>query len=301
MLTTMPKPKPLAKHSRIGVVAPAGPMKPERLERGCEALRAQGYEVVVGDAVLERDRYFAGTAERRACDLNRMLRREDVDAVLCARGGYGTNYLLSRIEVGILRRTPKLFGGYSDVTVLLTQIHDRAGIPVLHAPLVAGDWDRENGVDLESWHAVVGGKKHTFQIPATLREGETEGKLYGGCLSLLAASCGTPYGPHTEDTVLFLEDLNEPAYKLDRMLRQLELAGHLKHVNGIVFGNMTQCGEGLAQDLSQMLRWFHHPIAFGLPSGHATGPHQTLAFGVRVKLSASASGATLQMLEPATE
>ena len=295
------KPKALKRGDRIGVVAPSGPLNAEKLARGCEALQAQGYDVVLGDYVHERERYFAGTPERRACDLNRMLRREDVHAVLCARGGYGANYLLSRVELGELRRAPKLFGGYSDATVLLTQMHDRAGIPVLHAPLVTADWGRECGVDLESWHAVVSGELHMFDIPVTLREGVASGKLYGGCLSLLAASCGTQYYPCTRDTVLFLEDVNEPAYKIDRMLRQLEMAGKLNFVNGIVFGTMTNCGDDIAQDLAEMLRWFKQPIAFGLPSGHVAGAHQTLAFGVQVRLDAKVSGAKLEMLEAAVE
>lgn len=295
------KPKPLKRGDRIGVVAPSGPVNAERLERGCDALRAQGYDVVLGDYVHERERYFAGSAEHRACDLNRMLRRDDVQAVLCARGGYGANYLSSRLETGILRGSPKWFGGYSDATVLLTQIQDRAGIPVVHAPLVAADWEREGGVDLESWHDVVAGRLHKFDIPTALREGTAEGKLYGGCLSLLAAACGTQHEPHTQDTILFMEDLNEPLYKIDRMLRQLELAGKLKRINGIVFGTMTNCGDNIAWDLAEMLRWFEKPIAFGLPSGHATGAHQTLAFGVQVRLVAGASGAKLEMLEAAAE
>ncbi len=127
------KPKPLKPGDRIGVVAPSGPVDAQRLELGCEALRAQAYEVSLGDYVHERERYFAGSPEHRACDLNRMLRRDDIQAVLCARGGYGANYLLPRLEIGILRGSPKWFGGYSDATALLTQIHDRAGIPVLHA------------------------------------------------------------------------------------------------------------------------------------------------------------------------
>jgi muramoyltetrapeptide carboxypeptidase len=297
----MRKPKPLQRGDRIGIVAPSGPVDPNKLDRGIDALRAEGYDVVVGDAVLQRDRYFAGAAERRAHDLNCMLRCEDVQAVLCARGGYGANYLLPRFEVGVLRHTPKLFGGYSDITVLLNHVHDRVGIPVLHAPLIAGDWSREGGVDLESWHAVVSGKKHTFDIPLTLREGKAEGKLYGGCLSLLAAAVGTPYEPRTEETILFLEDLNESPYKLDRMLRQLELANKLQFVKGIVFGTMTNCGDDIADELALMLAWFKKPIVFGLPSGHVTGAHQTLAFGVQVRLTANSSGARLEMLEAATE
>jgi muramoyltetrapeptide carboxypeptidase len=295
------KPKALKSGDRIGVVAPSGPLNAEKLQRGCEALRAQGYDVVLGDYLHECERYFAGRSEHRACDLNRMLRREDVHAVLCARGGYGASYLLSRVELGELRHAPKLFGGYSDATVLLTQIHDRAGIPVLHAPLVTADWGREDGVDLESWHAVVSGGLHMFEVPVTLHEGVATGKLYGGCLSLLASTCGTLYGPCTQDTVLFLEDVNEPVYKIDRMLRQLELAGKLGHVNGIVFGTMANCGDDIAQQLEEILHWFKKPIAFGLPSGHVTGAHQTLAFGVQVRLDARVSGAKLEMLEAAVE
>ncbi|MBV9669406.1 MAG: LD-carboxypeptidase [Acidobacteriales bacterium] len=294
------KPPRLKKGDRIGIVAPAGPVNAERLDRGLDALRALGYETIVGDAVLDRDRYFAGPCERRAADLNRFLERDDIAAILSARGGYGSNYLTTRIDFGAMRRHPKFFGGYSDLTVLLALFYERSRVPVLHAPLVAGDFSRDGGVDLESWNAVTSGSLHTYSIPTTMREGNAEGTLLGGCLSLLASSVGTPHDPNLDDAILFLEDLNEPAYKLDRMLRQLQLAGKLVGVKGIVFGTMHNCGEHVAQELAQMLRWFDAPIAFGLPSGHVSGAHQTLAFGLRVRLSCATSSATLQMLEPAT-
>src|SRR5437588_6869362 len=295
------KPRPLKRGDRIGVIAPAGPVDAEKVDRGLDALRDLGYETEVGEAVFDRERYFAGPCERRSADLNRYLQRDDIAAILCARGGYGSNYLTTRIDFGAMRRSPKFFGGYSDATVLLTQFHERTSVPVLHAPLVAGDFSRENGVDVESWMAVTSGALHTFAIPTTLREGTTEGALYGGCLSLIAAAIGTPHEPRLDDTVLFLEDLNEPPYKIDRMLRQLQLANKLCRVNGIVFGTMHNCGEQIAHDLMHILRWFEKPIAFGLPSGHVTGAHQTLAFGVRVRLGCGASGATLTMLESAAE
>ncbi len=183
----------------------------------------------------------------------------------------------------------------------MTYMLDRTGVPNLHAPLVTADWGREQGVDLESWHAVVGGHKHAYTLPATLREGAAQGVLYGGCLSLIAAAVGTPYEPRTEGTLLFLEDCNEAPYRIDRMLRQLELAGKLRRVSGIVFGAMEGCGANIAAELQRMLRWFDGPIAFGLPSGHASAPHQTIAFGVPARLTAGPSGAALQMLEAAVE
>ena len=295
------KPKRLRKGDTIAVLAPAGPVDPARLEAGVAALRNEGYEVSVTDEVLARDRYFAGTAERRACQFNSTLRRDDVAAILCARGGYGSNYLLERIAYGDLRRLPKIVGGYSDFTCILTYAHERAGIPMFHAPLVAGDWSRENGVDLASWHTVLEGGLHTYNAPVTLREGEAEGKFYGGCLALLAASIGTPFAPRLDNTVLFIEDVNEPPYKIDRMLRQLELAGALRSVRGIVFGVMEKCGDNVAQDIAAMLHWFRAPIAFGLVSGHVTGANETLAFGVQVRLTANASAATIEMLETAVE
>lgn len=298
------KARALKKGDRVAVIAPAGPVDAEKLERGCDALRRHGYEIALGSAVLARDGYFAGPAERRACDLNRMLRDDSIAAILTARGGYGSNYLLSRVELGELRRSPKLFGGYSDLTSLMTYMLDRTGVPNIQAPLVTADWARADGVDLESWEAVVGGRRHAYRIPETLREGTAEGVLYGGCLSLLSAAVGTPYEPRTEGTLLFLEDCHEAPYRIDRMLRQLELAGKLRNVSGMVFGTMEGCcgDTGLiAQELQRVLRWFEGPIAFGLPSGHAGQPHQTLAFGVPVRLKAGASGAELQMLETAVE
>jgi muramoyltetrapeptide carboxypeptidase len=170
---------------------------------------------------------------------------------------------------------------------------DRAGVPVLHGPMVAADFSRGDGVDLVSFASALGG--HAYRLGdesglRALRPGSARGVLYGGCLSLLVASLGTPFAAQTEGKLLFLEDLGEKPYQIDRMLRQLRLAGKFEGVKGIVFGEMLDCASpGAPADLIErviltVLDWFPGPIAYGLRSGHVSRSNVTLPFGVKAEL-----------------
>jgi muramoyltetrapeptide carboxypeptidase len=255
-----------------------------------------GYRPFYLPSILDRDMYSAGSAERRLSELHEMFRRREVRAIVCARGGYGCNYLLPHLDLGLIRRNPKIFVGCSDVTTLLTYLCDAAGLVTFHGPMAAGDVGRPDGVDNEAWFAAVAsGEKYERGFDAgevrPLATGTAEGMLYGGCLSLLCASLGTPYEIRTRDTILFLEDLNEPPYRIDRMLMQLKLAGKLRGVKGIIFGEMRQCEQRGAEDYTlqqvilRVLGDLQVPIAFGLKSGHVSGKNFTLPFGVRARLT----------------
>ena len=168
-----------------------------------------------------------------------MFAREEVRAILCARGGYGANYLLRALDLKKIARTPKIFAGYSDNTTLLTWFADAAGFVTFHGPMVTKDFALEGGVDQSSWEATMTGTSE-WSIPTDasvrpLMEGFAQGVLYGGCLSMLVASLGTPYEVRTAGTILFLEDIAAKPYQVDRMLMQLKLAGKLKDVRGICF------------------------------------------------------------------
>src|SRR5579863_7580422 len=149
------KPPALRLGDTVGIVAPASNIKRDDLEAGCEALRHAGYKPFYFDSIFDHDIYFAGTVERRVHELEAMFTREDVCAIICARGGYGANYLLSRLNLEIIKSHPKIFVGYSDLTALLTYFSDAAGLVTFHGPMVAKDWAHGDGVDLRSWHATL--------------------------------------------------------------------------------------------------------------------------------------------------
>lgn len=279
---------------RLAVVAPASNADPEKVLRGVERLRALGHTVTLMPHALSQVwPYFAATPEQRLTDLHAAFADPDVDAVICIRGGYGSNYLLEGLDLELLRRNPKPFIGYSDHTTIETWMLDQAGVPVLHGPMVAADFSRGDGVDLVSFGSALGGHAYCLGDESglrALRAGTARGILYGGCLSLLAASLGTPFAAQTEGKLLFLEDLGEKPYQIDRMLRHLKLAGKFEGVTGIVFGEMLDCASpGAPADLIErvvltVLDWFPGPIAYGLRSGHVSRSNVTLPFGVEAEL-----------------
>jgi muramoyltetrapeptide carboxypeptidase len=314
MAANLPKsrirPSALRKGDKVGIVAPASNIKRELLEAGCDSLRAAGYEPFYFASILERDLYFAGSVERRARELEEMFVCDDIRAIVCARGGYGSNYLLPAIDLAKVVAHPKIFVGYSDVTTLLTWFADKANLVTFHGPMVAKDLAVTDGVDLVSWQNALSGEA-AWEIPASsgakpLVPGEADGILYGGCLSMLVAALGTPYDIHTAGTILFIEDLAAKPYQIDRMLMQLKLAGKLNGVRGIVFGEMIDCRQSSTQDytLEEVVRRvvgeLGIPIAFGLRSGHVSRANITLPIGVRARLEVG-SEVKLRILEAATE
>jgi muramoyltetrapeptide carboxypeptidase len=289
----------------LAVVAPASNADPEKVQRGVERLRALGHTVTLMPHVLTQAwPYFAATPEQRLADLHAAFADREIDAVICIRGGYGSNYLLEGLDLDLLRRNRKPFIGYSDHTAIETWMLDQAGVPVLHGPMVAADFSRGDGVDLFSFAAALGGDAYRLSSEAGLRglqPGVASGVLYGGCLSLLTASLGTPFAAQTEGKLLFLEDLAEKPYQIDRMLRQMKLAGKLEGVTGIIFGEMLDChSPGAPADLTErviltVMEWFDGPIAYGLRSGHVSRSNVTLPFGVEAELAVSVEGTQLQI------
>lgn len=306
------KPPALRKGDAIGIVAPASYFKREDFEKGCETLLQLGYTPVYDDSIFERDLYFAGAVDRRVRELESMFQRDDIKAIICARGGYGSNYLLPALRLGKIASKPKALIGYSDNTSLLTYLCDAANLVTFHGPMIAKDFAKDGGVDLESWESALGGREtwrfeyHLNSGVKPLLEGSAEGVLYGGCLSMLVESLGTPYEIRTEGTVLFIEDIAAKPYQIDRMLMHLKLAGKLGGVRGIIFGEMVECtqsanqGYTLEEVVMRVLADLRIPVAYGLPSGHVSRQNITLPFGVGVILNAGANGVSLEFLEPAT-
>ncbi len=246
------KPRALRPGDKVGIVAPASNVKREMIEAGCEGLRRAGYEPFYFESILDRDLYFAGSTERRACELEDMFARDDIRAIVCARGGYGANYLPLVLYPQKIVSHPKILVGYSDITTLLCCIGDAANFVTFHGPMVAKDFAIADGVDTDSWQNALGGAED-WEIgegsgAKPLLPGEAEGILYGGCLSMLAASLGTQQEIRTAGTILFIEDVATKPYQIDRMLMQLKLAGKLKDVRGMIFGEMLDCRQSPDQD-----------------------------------------------------
>ncbi|MGB7149967.1 MAG: LD-carboxypeptidase, partial [Terriglobales bacterium] len=238
--------------------------------------------------------YFAGSAARRAQELEDMFARDDIRAVICARGGYGSNYLLPSLDLKKIAAHPKIFVGYSDLTTLLTLFTDTVNMTTFHGPMVAKDFALADGLDPASWRdAVSGAAEWKIGIDSgakPLATGEAQGILYGGCLSILVAALGTPNDIRTEGTILFLEDIAAKPFQIDRMLMQLKLAGKLNEVRGIIFGEMLDCRQSPTQDYTleevvlRVVGDLRIPVAFGLRSGHVSRANVTLPFGVRAHL-----------------
>jgi muramoyltetrapeptide carboxypeptidase len=309
--TSLLKPPALRQGDTVGIVAPASNVKRDDLEAGVEALRRAGYRTFYFDSILEQDLYFAGSAERRARELEAMFAREDVRAIVCARGGYGANHLLEVLDLEKIKSHPKIFVGYSDLTTLLTYFFHAAGLVTFHGPMVAKDWAHEDGVDKASWQAALT-RAEPWELSlgagsgvSGLVDGQAEGILYGGCLSILVASLGTPYEIETAGTILFLEDVSAKPFQIDRMLMQLKLAGKFEGVQGIVFGEMRDCfqtsnqGYTLQEVVQRIVGELGVPVAYGLRSGHVTARNITLPMGVKAGLAVQGGQVSLGILESA--
>lgn len=300
----------LRRGSRVAVVSPASYPQPERLAQGSEALSRLGFVPSVGrHALAKAHHYFAGTAQARLEDLHAAFLDANAGAIFCSRGGYGCNYLLRGLDLGLVREHPKPLLGYSDMTCLQTWLLDQVGLISFHGPLVAGDFSAPDGVDEPSFLAAMGGERWFLGESSglrMLRPGKASGVLYGGCVTLLVASLGTPYAPRTEGKLLFLEDRDVKPYQLDRLLRQMVLAGKFEGVTGLIFGEMLDCvapGQkpGLLDEvILRVFDWFDGPIAIGLRSGHVSRRNVTLAFGIEAELDLIRAP-LLSFLDRATE
>ena len=302
------RPSALRRGDKIALVALASSFNREAFLLGCDRLRQMGYEPVYSQNIFDRDIYFAGSVERRAHEFHELWRHDDIAALICVRGGYGSNYLLEKIDYGLIAAQPKILLGCSDITSLLTAIHDRTGLVVFHGPMVAKDI-ADGTFDGATWKSSLQGESN-WSVPTSgvevLRTGKAAGCLYGGCLSMMVASLGTPFDIQTDGCILFIEDIGEKPFRIDRMLMHLRLAGKLEKVRGFVFGEMLDCappkGETytLQQVIMRVLEPYNVPIVYGLKSGHVTSGNITLPIGVQAELAAEGTNVSLRILEAAT-
>ncbi|MDO9092537.1 MAG: LD-carboxypeptidase [Rubrivivax sp.] len=292
----------LAAGDLIGVIAPAGPVAADKLPAVQALVEGWGYRVRLYPSCHADTGYLAGPDSLRLADLHAALADDEVAAIHCLRGGYGTMRLLPDIDTALLRRHPKLLIGYSDITALHA-LWALQGLPSLHAPMLASDLikpgrEADEAALLQLLRqglragdvlapALEGGAPHV--------DGQAEGLLVGGNLSLVTALLGTPWAWPMTGAILFLEDVNEELYRVDRLLTQLRLAGALDAVAGIVLGSFTEeaAPTALLHDMLVPICEQHHkPLLGGWPTGHGT-PNRPLPMGLRVRLDATAGTLTL--------
>jgi muramoyltetrapeptide carboxypeptidase len=289
------------------VIAPSGAVDEDALGAGVKVLERWGLRVVLGKGVLARRAYLAGDDVLRRGDLERMIAAPEPRAIFCARGGYGSQRLLTELDLTPLASRPKAIIGYSDATALINAAV-ASGVVAIHGPMVADDLAR--GLPFRSeehLRRVLMDPDFLWEVevPETVRRGRATGRLLGGCLSVLAATLGTPYAPETDGAVLFLEDVHERPYRLDRLLTQLIQSGRLHRVAGLVFGTMATCprvdGVGPLEVVRACCADLPCPIGFGLPAGHAPPDDgcENLALPLGVEVALDTERGRLTALEPA--
>ena len=287
------RPPALAPGARVALVAPAGPLRGEpELERAAANARALGWEPRVGTHALARRGYLAGHDADRLADLNRALADDAIDGVWCLRGGYGAMRILPGVDYDAVRRRPKPLLGFSDVTALHAALGRRAGLATFHGPTARAELSAFSRASLERALTHLGDPCGAWPAARTLRPGAARGVLAGGNLALLAALAGTPYAPSYDGAILVLEDVNESVYRVDRMLRQLLLSGALSGLQGIAFGECTDCpcesddgARTLDEVVAELADALDVPCAIGIPVGHISD-QWTLPLGALAELDA---------------
>ncbi|MFH1782549.1 MAG: LD-carboxypeptidase [Candidatus Omnitrophota bacterium] len=284
----------------IGIVAPAWSFDPENFKRGVAKLCKLGFKLKYSQNIFKKHWSMAGYDRERAEEINKMFGDKKIKAILCAKAGYGSIRTIPYLDKRIIRNNPKIFIGYSDITILLSYLYKTAYMVVFHGPVVSGEiHDNMNPMTLEHLFRAITqpyplGKKR-FSALKTLHSGKASGILVGGNISLLLNTIGTGYEIDTKNKILFLEDIGEDLETIDNYLMHLKLAGKFKKVRGIVFGRMLGCKDSsgnqysVKQVLKDMLKDVKVPIIYGFPSGHRISGdvNVTLPFGVLATLNAN--------------
>lgn len=316
------KPRRLQKGDTVGVIAPASSaFEDEEIRFAIDIVDSLGYRVKEGKHLYARDKFLAGTDRDRADDVNRMFADDGVDAIFALRGGYGTSRILPYLDYDVIANNPKVFIGYSDITAILNAIHAKTGLTVFHGPVAKQNFSdytlaefRKVLVDpaphtrigeappIETREGFVDAKNRVTRF----KGGKAEGRLVGGNLTLIANLMGTPFEPDFRGKILFIEDVGEAPYRVDRMLTQLWLAGRLQETAGLAFGKITgaydTCNDfsGNTFSIEEVIRMRCEPLGVptirGLMIGHVED-QTTVPLGVNARLDADAG--TLELLEPA--
>jgi len=295
----MIQPKNLQKGDTIGLVSTARKVSLSELKPALEIIKKWELNVIIGKSIKAEENQFAGSDELRAADFQEMLDNPKVKAIWCARGGYGTVRMIDKLDFAEFKKQPKWIIGYSDVTVLHSHIHN-LGFETLHAQMPVAIETKSEATVTSIYNALFG-KEYSIKIPSEKnnRLGTASGQLVGGNLSILYSLCGSPSAINTNGKILFIEDLDEYLYHIDRMLQNLKRNGMFINLKGLIVGGMTQMrdntipfGKTAEEIIFDICKDYNFPIAFNFPAGHLKD-NRALVFGNEVKLEVDENGVTL--------
>ncbi len=280
----------------IGIVAPGFAVRKKKVQKGIAYLRSRGFNVVIGQSVFKRYRYFAGSDDARVEDLNRMLEDPSVRCILFARGGFGTSKILDRMNFEALQKDPKLLVGYSDLTALFLAVTAKVGIPCLYGPVASELGDRRR-FDEHSFLSSLQGKSFSVKLSErqVMNRGKVVGRIEGGCLTLITTLIGTLYDADFRGKVLFIEEIGEEPYRVDRLLNHLSMAGKFEEVKGVIIGKFVECTpskktpgkRSLREIAREYLGHMDIPVLYDFPAGHCARK-LTLPLGGEVKIDTDA-------------
>lgn len=293
-------PKSLVKGDKVGLVCPSGSIKnKDTLKNGVKYLEKLGFEVVVGESCLSSYGYLAGSDEIRANDINKMFADKSIKGIFCARGGFGVHRIIDDIDFDMIKENPKYFSGYSDITGLHIAINQKCGFVTYHSPMITTEmYKKQDKLTTEAFEDMIFNgvrSKVITNIPInkkleTLVSGEATGVLTGGNLCLVATLMGTDYEIDTKGKILFLEDVDEEPYSIDRMLMQIKLGGKFDDCEGVILGSYSGCEAtdkskslSLIEVFNDVFKDIKKPVIYGLECGHCM-PTQSLPLGAMVKV-----------------
>lgn len=297
------KPKKLKKGDLIGIISPAStPSDLSKIEKGVKYLESLGYRVEVGENVGKEHGYLAGSDDERLNDFHAMFKNKDVKAIFSVRGGYGSGRLLDKINYSLIKRNPKIFVGYSDITALHLALFKKAGLLTFAGPMLATDFSGKINTFAEEnfWRILTSSKKigklhnpngEKFYV---LNSGRAEGNILGGNLAVLTSIMGSEYFPSFKNSILFLEDIGETPYKIDRFFNQLKLAKIFNQTNGVILGRFTDCYEKdkskstikLNEVIDHYFSKLKIPVIYNFSHGHIK-ENITIPIGLNCKLNSS--------------
>ncbi len=293
----MTTPPYLKKGDSIAIVAPARKIEREIINSAKKLIEAEGYNVIIGDNLFGDCNQYSGTIEERVHDMQIMLDNEDVSAIFCARGGYGTIQLLQDLNWNKFIKKPKWIVGYSDISVLHCFINKKIGVQTLHASMPV-NFQEAFPETIDSLFSALSGESISYNVPRKKFNinGEVNGELVGGNLSILYSLNGTPAFPDLKDKILFIEDLDEYLYHIDRMMMNLDYSGVFSDINGLIVGGMDDMNDNTIpfgmeaeQIIYNIVEKYCLPVCFGFSAGHIE-PNLALTFGRKIKLSITDNG-----------
>ena len=305
----MIKPPALKSNATIGILSPSSWMNESDLKLAITVFEEKGYHLVLGKSVFLKNHTFAGTPEQRANDINNMFANPDIGAIICARGGYGANRVLPLLDYDLIKANPKIFMGYSDVTAFLTSITQKTGLVTFHGPMLSSF--KKGMVDYNFdliEKTLFGYESITIQSPRelqcrVLKSGKAEGPLWGGNMCLLINRLGTPDQLNTDGTILFIEDIGEYLYAIDRMMVHMKKAGMFDNIKGLIIGELVDMkdydepfGKSTDEIVMDVCGDLEIPIISNFPCGHGMY-HATMPISIPVRLDSDSQSPTLTILE----